>query len=125
MVQPTSRVLKQEVVFDNSNVTSPDWVSNPVLRFADVVPVVVQRLEEPSRGWGGGDGRDSGGDRQRLLRRESHNAFAAESFLDEIAKDRGLDLIAFRLTLSESQPRMQTSRGRRNVRLEAAARRPR
>jgi nicotinate dehydrogenase subunit B len=34
MVQPTSRVLKQEVVFDNSNVTSLDWVSNPVLRFA-------------------------------------------------------------------------------------------
>jgi isoquinoline 1-oxidoreductase subunit beta len=37
-----------------------------------------------------------------------HNAFAAESFLDEIAKDRGLDPIAFRLTLSEGQPRMQT-----------------
>jgi nicotinate dehydrogenase subunit B len=51
MVQPTSRVLKQEVVFDNSNVTSLDWVSNPVLRFPehpDVVPVLVQRLEEPS-----------------------------------------------------------------------------
>jgi hypothetical protein len=54
----------------------------------------------------------------------AHNAFAAESFLDEIAKDRGLDLIAFRLTLSEGQSRMQTSRGRRNVRLEAAARWP-
>jgi isoquinoline 1-oxidoreductase beta subunit len=38
----------------------------------------------------------------------AHNAFAAESFLDEIAKDRGLDPIAFRLTLSEGQPRMQT-----------------
>jgi hypothetical protein len=41
MVQPTSRVY----------VTSLDWVSNPVLRFPehpDVVPVVVQRLEEPS-----------------------------------------------------------------------------
>jgi isoquinoline 1-oxidoreductase subunit beta len=37
----------------------------------------------------------------------AHNAFAAESFLDEIAKDRGLDPIAFRLTLSEGQPRMQ------------------
>jgi hypothetical protein len=34
---------------------APDWVSNPVLRFAehpDVVPVVVQRLEEPSTGAG-------------------------------------------------------------------------
>jgi isoquinoline 1-oxidoreductase subunit beta len=38
----------------------------------------------------------------------AYNAFAAESLLDEIAKDRGLDPIAFRLTLSESQPRMQT-----------------
>jgi isoquinoline 1-oxidoreductase beta subunit len=38
----------------------------------------------------------------------AHNAFAAESLLDEIAKDRGLDPIAFRLTLSQGQPRMQT-----------------
>jgi isoquinoline 1-oxidoreductase subunit beta len=38
----------------------------------------------------------------------AYNAFAAESLLDEIAKDRGFDPIAFRLTLSEGQPRMQT-----------------
>jgi isoquinoline 1-oxidoreductase beta subunit len=38
----------------------------------------------------------------------AYNAFAAESLLDDIAKDRGLDPIAFRLTLSEGQPRMQT-----------------
>ena len=38
----------------------------------------------------------------------AYNAFAAESLLDEIAKDRGLDPIAFRLTLSDGQPRMQT-----------------
>jgi isoquinoline 1-oxidoreductase beta subunit len=37
-----------------------------------------------------------------------HNAFAAESFLDEIAKDQGKDPIAFRIALAEGQPRMQT-----------------
>jgi CO/xanthine dehydrogenase Mo-binding subunit len=55
IVQATSRVLKEEVIFDNSGVTSVDWMSYPVLRFAehpDVTPVVVQRLEEPSTGAG-------------------------------------------------------------------------
>jgi len=54
-VQATSRVLKEEVIFDNSNVSSVDWASYPILRFAehpDVVPVVVQRLDEPSTGAG-------------------------------------------------------------------------
>jgi isoquinoline 1-oxidoreductase subunit beta len=37
-----------------------------------------------------------------------HNAFAAESFIDEIAKDQGKDPIAFRLELAEGAPRMQT-----------------
>jgi nicotinate dehydrogenase subunit B len=55
MIQATSRILKEEVRFDKSGVTSLDWVSYPVLRFAehpDVVPVVVQRLDEPSTGAG-------------------------------------------------------------------------
>jgi CO/xanthine dehydrogenase Mo-binding subunit len=55
MIQATSRVLKEEVTFDKSNVTSLDWVGYPVLRFAEhpnIVPVVVQRLEEPSTGAG-------------------------------------------------------------------------
>ena len=36
-----------------------------------------------------------------------HNAFAAECFIDEMAKELGKDPIAFRLELSEGQPRMQ------------------
>jgi isoquinoline 1-oxidoreductase subunit beta len=36
-----------------------------------------------------------------------HNAFAAESFIDEIAKDQRKDPIAFRLELAEGAPRMQ------------------
>jgi nicotinate dehydrogenase subunit B len=55
MIQATSRTLKEEVTFDRNGVTSIDWVSYPVLRFAEhphVTPVVVQRLEEPSTGAG-------------------------------------------------------------------------
>jgi isoquinoline 1-oxidoreductase beta subunit len=37
-----------------------------------------------------------------------HNAFAAECFIDEMAKELGKDPIAFRLELSEGAPRMQT-----------------
>ncbi len=55
MIQATSRMLKEEVAFDKNGVTSVDWVSYPVLRFAEhpnCTPVVVQRIEEPSSGAG-------------------------------------------------------------------------
>jgi CO/xanthine dehydrogenase Mo-binding subunit len=55
MVQATSRMLKEEITFDAHGVTSLDWASYPILRFAespDVVPIVVQRLEEPATGAG-------------------------------------------------------------------------
>jgi len=55
MIQATSRTLKEEVLFDKEGVTSLDWMSYPVLRFAEhpeVTPVVVQRLDEPSSGAG-------------------------------------------------------------------------
>jgi nicotinate dehydrogenase subunit B len=55
MTQTVSRMLKEEVTFNEEAVTSLDWESYPVLRFAeapDVVPIVVQRLEEPSTGAG-------------------------------------------------------------------------
>jgi CO/xanthine dehydrogenase Mo-binding subunit len=55
MIQSTGRVLKEEVIFDDKGVTSLDWASYQVLRFAEhpeVIPVVVQRLEDPSTGAG-------------------------------------------------------------------------
>ena len=55
VTQAVSRVLKEEVTFDKTGVTSLDWMSYPVLRFAehpDVVPVVVQRINEQATGAG-------------------------------------------------------------------------
>ncbi len=55
MVQATSRALKEEIQFNEKNVTSLDWNSYPILRFAEcpeVTPIVVQRMEEPSTGAG-------------------------------------------------------------------------
>jgi len=45
----------QEVTFNKTNVTSLDWNSYPILRFEEcpeVVPVVVQRVNEKSTGAG-------------------------------------------------------------------------
>jgi nicotinate dehydrogenase subunit B len=55
MTQATSRVLKEEVTFNKTNVTSLDWGSYPVLRFGEhpaITPIVVQRLDQPSSGAG-------------------------------------------------------------------------
>jgi CO/xanthine dehydrogenase Mo-binding subunit len=55
VVQSVSRLLKEEIIFDKVGVTSLDWNSYPVLRFAEhpnVVPVVVQRIEEQATGAG-------------------------------------------------------------------------
>jgi len=55
LTQATSRMLLEEVTFNEGNVTSTDWMSYPVLRHADhpvIVPVVVQRMDEPSTGTG-------------------------------------------------------------------------
>ncbi|MEP7313703.1 MAG: molybdopterin cofactor-binding domain-containing protein, partial [Pseudomonadota bacterium] len=55
LVQTASRLLKEEVTFDDVRVTSLDWVSYPILRFAEcpaITPVVVQRLDERSTGAG-------------------------------------------------------------------------
>jgi CO/xanthine dehydrogenase Mo-binding subunit len=55
LVQTASRMLFEEVTFDEKGVTSLDWGSYPVIRFADcpsVTPVVVQRLNAPYSGAG-------------------------------------------------------------------------
>lgn len=55
MIQSVSRLLKEEVTFDEKGVTSLDWNSYPILRFSEhpeIVPIVVQRIDEPSTGAG-------------------------------------------------------------------------
>jgi nicotinate dehydrogenase subunit B len=55
LVQATSRVLKEEVTFNNTNVTSLDWNGYPILRFEEypeVTPIVVQRMDQKSTGAG-------------------------------------------------------------------------
>lgn len=55
LVQTASRMLLEEVRFDQNRVTSLDWQSYPILRFEDcpaITAVVVQRKEERSSGAG-------------------------------------------------------------------------
>jgi CO/xanthine dehydrogenase Mo-binding subunit len=55
LVQAASRMLKEEVTFDERRVTSTDWVGYPIVRFAEcpgVTPIVVQRTDQSSSGGG-------------------------------------------------------------------------
>jgi nicotinate dehydrogenase subunit B len=55
LVQTVSRMLKEEVLFNTTGVTSLDWNTYPILRFEEspeVTPIVVQRLNERSTGAG-------------------------------------------------------------------------
>jgi len=55
LVQAASRMLKEEVKFNETGVTSLDWNSYPILRFEEcpeVTPIVVQRLNEKYSGGG-------------------------------------------------------------------------
>jgi nicotinate dehydrogenase subunit B len=55
LIQAASRMLKEEVSFDQKNVTSLDWSSYPILGFEEcpeVTPIVVQRPAERSTGAG-------------------------------------------------------------------------
>ena len=55
LVQTASRMLHEEVSFDEHGVTSLDWRRYPVLRFEEcpeVTPIIVQRIHEKSLGAG-------------------------------------------------------------------------
>ncbi len=55
LVQTASRMLHEEVTFNERGVTSLDWASYPVMRFEDcpeITPIVVQRLNERYSGAG-------------------------------------------------------------------------
>ena len=55
LVQTASRMLLEEVTFNQTNVTSLDWGTYPILRFEDcpeVTAIVVQRLNDRSTGAG-------------------------------------------------------------------------
>ncbi len=55
LVQTCSRMFKEEITFNRTNVTSLDWNTYPILRFdecPEVTPVVVQQLDQKSSGAG-------------------------------------------------------------------------
>ena len=55
LIQAASRMLKEEVLFTGTSVTSLDWSTYPILRFEEhpnVTAIVVQRLNEKSTGAG-------------------------------------------------------------------------
>ena len=57
IVQVTSWVLKEQVLFDERGITSTDWDSYPILRFSELPSVdieLISRPQEPSLGVGEG-----------------------------------------------------------------------
>jgi nicotinate dehydrogenase subunit B len=56
VVQTVSRVLKEEILFSQSKVTSLDWASYPILRFDEVPEVVMDLIDRPDQvPWGAGE----------------------------------------------------------------------
>ena len=48
ILQTLSRVLMEEVLFDRSRVTSVDWSSYPIMRFADVPKLDIELIDRPT-----------------------------------------------------------------------------
>lgn len=56
VVQTVSQILKEEVTFDRSMVTSLDWASYPILTFPEIPEVVIDLIDRPQEvPWGGGE----------------------------------------------------------------------
>jgi nicotinate dehydrogenase subunit B len=56
VLQTLSRVLKEELTFDRSHVTSLDWDSYPILTFPEIPELVYDLIDRPNeRPWGAGE----------------------------------------------------------------------
>jgi CO/xanthine dehydrogenase Mo-binding subunit len=56
IVQTVSRVLKEQVTFDRSMVTSLDWASYPIITFPEIPEVAIDLIDRPETvPWGGGE----------------------------------------------------------------------
>jgi nicotinate dehydrogenase subunit B len=56
VVQTVSRVLKEEVTFDRSMVTSLNWATYPILTFPELPEVIIDLLDRPNEvPWGAGE----------------------------------------------------------------------
>jgi nicotinate dehydrogenase subunit B len=56
VIQSASRTLLERVTFDDTKVTSVDWRSYPILRFADIPAIDVVLLNHPDQpAWGAGE----------------------------------------------------------------------
>ncbi len=56
VVQTVSRVMKEELRFSQSKVTSVNWASYPILQFPDVPIVVIDLIDRPHEvPWGAGE----------------------------------------------------------------------
>jgi nicotinate dehydrogenase subunit B len=56
VVQTVSRVLKEQVRFDRSRVTSVDWASYPILTFPEIPDVDIELIDRPTeKPWGVGE----------------------------------------------------------------------
>jgi nicotinate dehydrogenase subunit B len=50
ILQTLSRVLKEEVQFDRSRVTSVDWASYPILTFSEAPRIDIDLIDRPTEG---------------------------------------------------------------------------